>query len=431
MITIKLPSSTFAYDPNQPLGKRGGFGQVFAGRSASCDEVAVKKLHLSAADAAHRELRIADELKGRSFEHVIPFIDAGEDADTGEYFVVMPRAQFSLQASIETTDVLTIADTAGVLLQITKGLLEVGDLVHRDLKPDNVLLHEGKWKIADFGIARFVEEATSSNTLKGWCTPEYAAPEQWRSERATHATDVYSLGCIAFCLLTGKPPFLINPQEEHQNAPLPSFDCTDSRLRALISMMLRKFPGTRPTLERVCGLLEGIVARPQVTAGEGSLVALASAAARAADREQQMQARRHATEAAREARQQLAKSGFAILLENVERLWGKVHSNAPNAERVREGGVFQFNVENGWLLVNTKTVNYVEPGSFPNSGWDVVAHSQILVNQTQPRYCWSASLWFMKLRGAASIVGTRYRTARLRAVEHMNPMPRRRGRVRI
>jgi len=78
-----------------------------------------------------------------------------------------------------------------------------------DLKPDNILYHDGKWKIADFGIARFVEEATASNTLKEFLSPWYAAPEQWRLERATHGTDVYALGCIAFCLLTGKPLTLV------------------------------------------------------------------------------------------------------------------------------------------------------------------------------------------------------------------------------
>ena len=79
MCIIKLPTGVFEFDPTRPLGKRGGFGQVFLGKDPTGKEVAVKKLHLTAADAAHRELRIADELKGRPFEHVVPFIDAGED----------------------------------------------------------------------------------------------------------------------------------------------------------------------------------------------------------------------------------------------------------------------------------------------------------------------------------------------------------------
>lgn len=401
MKTIKLPTGTFEYDQSKPLGRRGGFGQVFAGMSADGGEVAIKKLHLSAADAAHRELRITEELRGRSFEHVVPFIDAGEDADTGDYFVVMPRAEGSLQNSVDQGGVLAAAEVAAVMLQIVKGLIEVGELVHRDLKPDNVLLHEGKWKIADFGIARFVEDATSSNTLKDCLSPLYAAPEQWRFERATHATDAYSLGCVGFFLLTGQPPFGSDPAQKHQHATLPAFACADSRLRSLVNMMLRKVPETRPVLSRVRTLLEEIVWKPQLAGDAGSLAALASAAAQVATMEQQIQAQEQAAAAAREARQKLAKGGFEILRESVERLWGKVYSHAPNAQRVKGGGsgLFQCNVGNGWLVIHEP--RHLDPGSFPMSGWDVVASSQILVRQTEPQYDWSASLWFMKPKGSA------------------------------
>jgi eukaryotic-like serine/threonine-protein kinase len=129
MKTIKLPTGTFEYDPAKPLGRRGGFGQVFAGKSASGGDVVVKKLHLSAADAAHRELQIADELKGRAFEHVVPFIDAGQDADTGDYFFVMPKAEESLQNVVNKKGLLAPDETAAVLLEIAKGLIEVGELV--------------------------------------------------------------------------------------------------------------------------------------------------------------------------------------------------------------------------------------------------------------------------------------------------------------
>src|SRR5439155_5804569 len=141
----------FRYDSKKPLGKRGGFGQVFFGLASDGREVAVKKLHVLAADAAHRELSIAGEFKGRTFEHVMPFIDSGEDADTGEYFLVMPRADGSLQEAVERDGGLRPPSAASVLLEMVQGLSEVGEIVHRDLKPDNILCHEGLWKIADFG----------------------------------------------------------------------------------------------------------------------------------------------------------------------------------------------------------------------------------------------------------------------------------------
>ena len=79
---------------------------------------------------------------------MIPFIDSGEDPDTGEYFLVMPKAGRSLQDAVERDEKLGAEEAANVLLQIAKGLNEVKELVHRDLKPDNVLWHDGRWKVA-------------------------------------------------------------------------------------------------------------------------------------------------------------------------------------------------------------------------------------------------------------------------------------------
>ena len=401
MITIKLPSGTFDYDPLKPLGRRGGFGQVFIGKTAQGDEIAVKKLHLSAADAQHRELRIADELKGRIFENVMPFIDAGQDADSGEYFVVMPKAEGNLQSIVSKNGHLSPEEASVVLLQIAKGLVEVGNLVHRDLKPDNVLLHERKWKIADFGISRFVEEATASNTLKEYLTDWYAAPEQWRSERATHATDVYALGCIAFCLLTGVPPFRNDPQAEHLTAPVPCFNCTEPRLITLVNMCMRKVAGTRPSLSRLCALLGDIVATPKSSQAASPLRALAVAAAHVSNKEQAAHAREAAANAARKERDEIANSGYEVLADNLERLWGKIHSQAAIAKREigRDKEFFKCQLGGADLVVNLSRSNQVERGSFPLSGWDVVAFSQIYINQAKPRFCWSASLWFAKLKG--------------------------------
>jgi eukaryotic-like serine/threonine-protein kinase len=397
MLTIKLQTGVFEYDPAKPLGKCGGFGQVFAGKTASGQDVAIKKLHVSAADAAHRELRIADELKGNSYDHVIPFIDAGEDADTGNYFVVMSKAEGSLQGSLDKGGPLNAAEAASVLLQIVKGLLEVGELVHRDLKPDNVLFHQGKWKVADFGIARFVEEATASNTVKDCLSPYYAAPEQWRFERATHATDIYALGCIGFFLLTGKPPFISNPAEEHQKAAVPSFLCTDSRLAALTNMMLRKLPETRPVLSRIRDLLNEIVSKPQHVSNSDPLAVLAQSAAKIAISEQRLQAQRQGEMAARNARSRLAVSAFEILKDSLERLWGKIHSQAPNATRGSSMNAFQCNLGDGSLYVDLSRRDHFDAGLFRQSRWDVVCLSQVKVSQEQPEYIWSASLWYMKL----------------------------------
>src|SRR5699024_7455063 len=82
-----------------------------------------------------------------------------------------------------------------------------GSVVHRDLKPENVLYLDGHWCLADFGIARYAEATTSPDTRKFALSPLYAAPERWKGERATTATDIYSLGVIAYELLSGEVPF--------------------------------------------------------------------------------------------------------------------------------------------------------------------------------------------------------------------------------
>src|SRR5262249_51967589 len=124
------------------------------------------------------------------------------------------------------------------------------------LKPANVLLHHGVWKLADLGLARRGDSKTAANTLKQFMTPPFAAPEQWRGERPSKATDIYALGCIAYVLITAEPPFP-GPEEndyaqQHQsNAPplLPA----SPQLRTLVAACLSKNPGLRPGIEQVRG----------------------------------------------------------------------------------------------------------------------------------------------------------------------------------
>ena len=77
MNKIKLPKGEWFYDPNKPLGPEGGFGIVFNGQSLSGESLAVKRLKIEANEAAHRELRIAQELSRQDFKNIIPCFDAG------------------------------------------------------------------------------------------------------------------------------------------------------------------------------------------------------------------------------------------------------------------------------------------------------------------------------------------------------------------
>lgn len=425
MKEIKLPEGLWEYDENKPLGKAGGFGQVFLGRSKDYPELAVKRLHLSAASAAHREMAIAEAMVGEENQHIIRFLDAGEDAASGGYFVVMEKAERSLQDDLDGGTNFDSVATALILLDAAQGLLEAGNVVHRDLKPANLLLHEGRWKLADFGIARFVEEATSLHTLKDCLSPYYAAPEQWRFERATSATDLYSLGCIGYALLTGGPPFTKDPQHEHQHSAVPSFSCSDSRLSSLISMLLRKLPATRPSLNRVIMLLNTIVSQP-LSAQSGAAVQLAVAGDRVSAKEQAEQAANEERKTHANQRKQIQNQGFEVLRLSAENLWEKIIAAAPAATR-GSGGRQEFTCSLGLasLVINFGNSHLVlDPGMFAQSKWDMVGIAQILVVQRTPGVSWPSTLWFGRRPGTED-----YRWHEI--VFHHHPLSRSSGLVAL
>lgn len=161
MQAIKLNKKTWKIDTNSVLGAPGGFGEVFRGIGENGD-VAIKRLKVTASDAAHRELQIGRSLSERTLKHVVPILDYGQDADSDRYFIVMPICDKSLQDEIVKRGAFSPNEAIEIILAILQGLSEVRDITHRDLKPSNVLMHESEWKIADFGIAKFVEDSTSS-----------------------------------------------------------------------------------------------------------------------------------------------------------------------------------------------------------------------------------------------------------------------------
>jgi serine/threonine-protein kinase len=100
MQEIRLQHGVWNFDPTRQLGEPGGFGEVFFGERDG-EEVAVKRLKLSASDAAHREIQISEALFGRDLKHVIPVLDFGLDAESDQNFIVMPLADRSLHAELQ------------------------------------------------------------------------------------------------------------------------------------------------------------------------------------------------------------------------------------------------------------------------------------------------------------------------------------------
>ncbi|HZG43776.1 MAG TPA: hypothetical protein VEY93_12490, partial [Longimicrobium sp.] len=96
MSAITIGGKTWGVDEDKPLGSAGGFGAVFLGADEQGNPVAVKRLHLKDVEHAGREMQIAEYLTGHEHPHVIPIYAAGKDEKTGHYFIVMAKADKSL-----------------------------------------------------------------------------------------------------------------------------------------------------------------------------------------------------------------------------------------------------------------------------------------------------------------------------------------------
>ena len=400
MITVRLQKGEWEYDPGHPLGPKGGFGEVFLGKSADGESVAVKRLRITASAAAHRELRIADWIGKRRFSHIMPCYDSGQDSESDRYFLVMPQAELSLETKIQREGLLSDTESAKILSEIMGGLIEARELVHRDMKPGNVLYYESSWYIADFGIARFVEESTSLRTLKGYLSLPYAAPEQWKYERATHATDVYALGCIGYTLLTGRPPFTGPTVEEYKNQHLhddpPLLSECDPLLKSLLGMMLRKSPKARPSLARAARILETIL-RPRVEAGGRAFPALSEAGASVVRQQTEEESKRTSEMSEKKQRRALVQQAEDLFTGLREELFADIVAAAPVAT---QEGDDNTRVRLGEAVLTMQLIGEpsgYEAGSFPSSKWDVVLGGRIAVRQKRPLYIWSSSLWFSRI----------------------------------
>lgn len=329
---------------------------------------------------------MAAVLATRTLRNVMPILDWGSDADGGGYFLVMPRAEGSLQGRLNG-GALPESEAVAVLMDIARGLSEVHDIVHRDLKPDNVLRYEGKWVVADFGIAKFVEDSTSLRTLRDFLSGHYAAPEQWRLEAPTKATDIYALGCIGIALLTGLPPFAGQDdlQRCHLQQTPPSVSASPA-LRQLLAACLRKPTGARPSLSSLIEQLERAQAKvllhdPIIAAG-----AIVAERALASDAHAARQ------RAAEEARVELAHAGDSILEELRERIFSEIIGASPMAHREDDASIA---LGEGVLSIESR-FQLIPAGKFESSAWDVVAGWVVKVTQSSNKSYRerSANLWY-------------------------------------
>jgi serine/threonine-protein kinase len=192
----------------------GGMGVVLKALDPALNRiVAVKVLapHLATSGAARRRFaREAQAAAAVVHEHVVA-IHAVQEAD-GLPYLVMPYIDGrSLQDRLNRNGPLGIKEILRIGAQAASGLsaAHAQGLVHRDVKPANILLENGveRVKLTDFGLARTIDDAslTQSGVLAG--TPQYMAPEQARGESADHRGDLFSLGSVLYAMCTGHSPF--------------------------------------------------------------------------------------------------------------------------------------------------------------------------------------------------------------------------------
>jgi serine/threonine-protein kinase len=267
-----------AYEIEEVIG-HGGMGIVLKGFDASLNRhVAVKVLAPQLAGSAAARRRFAREAQAAAavvHEHVVAI--HAVDTAAGLPYLVMPLvAGWSLQQRIERTGPLGVRELLRIAMQAASGLAAAHHqgLVHRDVKPANILLENGVERVmlTDFGLARTIDEAslTCSGAVAG--TPQYMSPEQAEGDPIDHRSDLFSLGSVMYAMATGHSPFRAGttmavlrricedtPRPLREiNADMPEW------LAEIVERLLQKDPDARfQTADEVAQLLEQCLAHLQ------------------------------------------------------------------------------------------------------------------------------------------------------------------------
>ena len=249
----------------------GGMSVVFLGRDEVLDRpVAVKILNSQhgGTDIGARFRREGRTAARLSHPNIVQVYDAGEDELEGRevsYIVMEYVPGGDLKALIEKNGPLGEKWLARMGADVASGLAHAHEkgVVHRDIKPQNILIDSyGNSKLADFGIARALDATHATATGSYLGTAAYSSPEQLRGEEITPKSDVYSLGCTLYEATVGEPPFSGGPIEvASQQLTKPSTPprqrgaALDEAFEGLILSCLAKDPADRPDADELRGQL--------------------------------------------------------------------------------------------------------------------------------------------------------------------------------
>ncbi|MFL5907445.1 MAG: protein kinase domain-containing protein, partial [Solirubrobacterales bacterium] len=226
----------------------GGMSTVYLALDEVLDRpVAIKLLHREISEEAdqlerfRREARAAARL---SHPNLVGVIDAGED-DGRPYIVFEYIEGRTLKRRIQDEDGLPIDEAVAYAIEIGRGLIaaHARKLVHRDVKPQNVLIDpDGRAKVTDFGIARSLESTGLTATGRVLGTTDYVSPEQAMGEEVDERSDVYSLGVVLYEMLTGEVPYRAETQVgvamKHVNEPMPDVQARRPEVSAAVASVV-------------------------------------------------------------------------------------------------------------------------------------------------------------------------------------------------
>jgi serine/threonine protein kinase len=207
----RIGTSVGPYRIESVLGV-GGMGRVYRATDPAGTLVALKLVRADLAEDSifrkrfEREAKIAQDVKN---PHVVPVLDTGEHEGV-PYLSQLFIEGGSLEQKLKREGKLDVPTALAICAQVADGLdaLFEGGMVHRDVKPANVLLDtDGTALITDFGLAKDSQGTALTRPGQALGSMDYMSPEQIRGEDVTAATDVYSLGCVMCECLSGAPPF--------------------------------------------------------------------------------------------------------------------------------------------------------------------------------------------------------------------------------
>jgi hypothetical protein len=263
----------------------GGMSTVYRAFDETLERtVAIKLMHRSLSgdpqqlERFRREARAAARL---SHPHVVTVIDAGEDE--GHPYIVFEYVDGeTLKSRIKRLGRLPVVEAVAYAIEVGRALAAAHEerLVHRDVKPQNVLIDpDGRAKVTDFGIARSLEDGGLTATGRVLGTTDYVSPEQALGHDVTEQSDIYSLGICLYEMLAGEAPFKADTQVavamKHVRDPLPDVQRVRPEISAALAAVIerataKEIPNRYARVDEMVHDLEQVLAIEAARAGETS-----------------------------------------------------------------------------------------------------------------------------------------------------------------